>query len=269
MSSASAGRRRSDDPGFVETDVDVESLADRIFAAYSGPQRIVTEGAARTATFFSPDYCPDYRVMKLAGALAIAVNRRSQAEPDGDPAQSRSNVHHSGIEPLRVTVREIMLAALLHDLGKHHEDCSPFLERVKHMDLRGGTMGDADRQRYLLSVVRDVHCRKGPCMIDRLRDGGHKELHNPFIATVARRHGDDYKINRTACWWPREINVITIADDYDAVTSAGPERAYKSKTLTREEAVEMLRESAARGRYEPHIADIFIDDVLGEHRNQS
>ena len=61
--SASAGRRRSDDPGFVETTVDVEGLADRIFAVYSGPQRIVTDGVARTATFFSPEYCPDYRVM--------------------------------------------------------------------------------------------------------------------------------------------------------------------------------------------------------------
>ena len=242
MGSASAGRRRSDDPGFVETDVDVNALADRIFAAYAGPQRIVTDGVERTATFFSPDYCPDYRVMKLAGALAVAVNRRT--------------------DPLRVTVREIMLAALLHDLGKHHEDCSPFLERMQHVDLRGDTTGDADRRRYLLSVVRDVHCRKGPCMIDRLRDGGHRELANPFIATVARRHGDDYAVNRTACWWPREINVITIADDYDALTSAGPERSYKPRTTTIAEAAEILRAGASRGRYEPQVAHIFIDEVL-------
>ena len=257
VGSASVGRRRSDDPGFVETDVDVDALADRIFAVYSGPQRIVTDGVPRPATFFAPVYCPDYRGMNLAGALALAINRRSAVADGGRDPQSGP-----AIAPLRVTVREIMLGALLHDLGKHHEDCSPFLERMQRVDLRGDTITDAERRRYLLGVVRDVHCRKGPCMIDRLRDGGHKELHNPFIATVARRHGDDYQVNRTACWWPREINVITIADDYDAIVSAGPERAYKPKTTTSDEAVEILRAGAARGRYEPHITDIFVDDVL-------
>ena len=250
MGTASLGRRRSDDVGFVETAVDIDGLADRIFAAYAGPQSIVIDGVPGRHTYFSPDYCPDYRVMKLAGALALAINRRSVGGGDA-------------IAPLRVTVREIMLAALLHDLGKHHEDCAPFLERMQHVDLRGDTAADGERRQYLLGIVRDVHCRKGPCMIDRLRDGGHRELHNPFVATVARRHGDDYQVNRTACWWPREINVITIADDYDAIVSAGPERAYKPRTTTSDEAVEMLRAGATRGRYEPQIADIFINDVLG------
>jgi hypothetical protein len=251
MGSISAGRRRSDDAGFVETDVDIAAQADRIFAAYAGPQSIVVDGVPRTATFFTPEYCPDYRVMKLAGALALAVNRRSQRS---DPE----------IAPLRVTVREIMLAALLHDVGKHHEDCAPFLERMRHVDLRGATAADAERRQYLLTIVRDTHCRKGPCVIDRLRDGGHRELHNPFIATVARRHGDDYEVNRTACWWPREINVITIADDYDAIVSAGPERAYKATTVTGDEAVTWLRAGAVRGRYERQLTDIFIEDVLGQ-----
>ncbi len=266
MSGASAGRRRSDDPGFVETEVDIDALAERIFAAYSGPQHIVTDGVERTATFFSPDYCPDHRVMKLAGALALAINRCAQHQTDAADGPGQNAGSDAGVAPLRVTMREIMVAALLHDLGKHHEDCSPFLERIQHVDLRADTMADAERRRYLLGVVRDVHCRKGPCMIDRLRDGGHRELHNPFIATVARRHGDDYQVNRTACWWPREINVITIADDYDAIMSAGPERAYKAKRVTRDEAIAMLRAGAARGRYEPHIADIFIDDVLDARR---
>jgi hypothetical protein len=240
----------------VETNVDVDALADRIFSAYSGPQPIVVDGVSRTASFFFPEYCPDYRVMKLAGALAVAVNRRSVASDRAgtDP-----------VAPLRVTVREIMLAALLHDLGKHHEDCAPFLERMKHVDLRGDTATDAERRKYLLGIVRDVHCRKGPCMIDRLRDGGHRELHNPFIATVARRHGDDYQVNRTACWWPREINVITIADDYDAILSTGPERAYKAKPATPDEAVQLLRDGASWGRYERQLTEIFIEDVLPWH----
>ena len=151
MGAVSAGRRRSDDPGFVEADLDVGVLADGIFAAYAGPQPVVVDGVPSSATFFSRDYCPDYRVMQLAGALALAINRRSLRDATAPPA------------PLRVTVREIMLAALLHDLGKHHEDCSPFLTRMQHMDLRGGTMVDAARQSYLLGIVRDVHCRKGPC----------------------------------------------------------------------------------------------------------
>jgi hypothetical protein len=99
-------------------------------------------------------------------------------------------------------------------------------------------------------------------MIDRLRDAGRAELHNPFIATTARRHGEDYQANRVACWWSREINVVTIADDYDAMTSEGPERAYKPKNILAEDAIRLLRAGAERGRYEPRLTQIFITDVL-------
>jgi hypothetical protein len=250
-------RRRSDLPDFVQTDVDVDALADAIFARYVGPQPIVIEGTPSRATFFSREYCPDFRVMKLAGELALRVNQRAVAEaalPDGMP-------------PLRVTIREVMLAALLHDLGKQHEDCAPFIELMRQTDLRGSS-GSDDRARRagLLDIVRDVHCRKGPCMIDRLRDAGRPELNNPFIGTVARRHGEDYTVNfsaRQGCWWAREINVVTIADDYDAVTSQGPERAYRADPHDAEEAMRMLRDGAERGRYEPHLVDIFIAEVLG------
>ncbi len=121
------------------------------------------------------------------------------------------------------------------------------------------------RADYLLGIVRDAHCRKGPCMIDRLRDAGRPELNNPFIATVARRHGEDYATNRNerqGCWWAREINVVTIADDYDALTSHGPERAYRPERTDAAEAVRMLRAGAARGRDEPHLTEIFIADVI-------
>jgi hypothetical protein len=162
-----------------------------------------------------------------------------------------------------VSIEDIMLAALLHDLGKQHEDCAPFLELLKDTDLRGDSTGEAARRKeYLLGIVRDVHCRKGPCMIDRLRDAGRTELHNPFVATTARRHGEDYAVNRAACWWSREINVVTIADDYDAMTSEGPERAYKPKNIQAQEAVRLLRAGAESGRYEPRLTQIFIDDVL-------
>jgi hypothetical protein len=254
VGSVSYRRRRSDEAAFVETDLDIDGLAAQMFDRYAGPQNLVIDGVPATATFFHRDYCPDYRVMILAGRLALAVNRESQRDPDAMAA-------------LRVTVREVMLAALLHDPGKHHEDCSPFLNRMQHVDLRGETAADAARRTHLLNVVRDVHCRKGPCMIDRLRDAGRTELHNPFIATVARRHGDDYAVNRTACWWPREINVITIADDYDAMVSEGPERAYKSRRISSDEAVALLRAGAARGRYEPQLTELFIRDVVAPPRS--
>jgi hypothetical protein len=250
------GRRRSDVPEFVQTDVDVDALAENIFSRYVGAQRVVIDGLPYTTTMFRREYCPDFRVMTLAGRLALAINRRAVAERQ-DP---------DGIEQLRVTIEEIMLAALLHDLGKQHEDCAPFLELLKETDLRGNSHAEAARRNYLLGIVRDVHCRKGPCMIDRLHDAGRAELNNPFIATVARRHGDDYESNRcqkNGCWWAREINVVTIADDYDAVTSEGPERAYKQENLGPKEAAALLRAGAARGRYEPRITEIFISDVLG------
>ena len=254
---SSAGRRRSDLPDFVQTDIDVDAVAQAIFARYAGRQPVIVEGIPSHATFFSHDYCPDFRVMTLAGNLALRVNQRAVA------AAGRAN----GLAPLRVTIREIMLAALLHDLGKQHEDCAPFIELMQRTDLRGDAGADAaQRADYLLNIVRDVHCRKGPCMIDRLRDAGRPELNNPFIVTVARRHGEDYARNyheRLGCWWAREINVVTIADDYDAITSEGPERAYRPKRATTDDAVRTLRAGAARGRYEPYLTEIFITDVIG------
>ena len=243
-------RRRSDAPDFVRTDLDIDQLAEEIFSRYAGEQNIVIDGTPSTATFFRREYCPEFRVMKLAGSLALAINQHA---PDGH-------------EPMRVTIPEIMLAALMHDLGKQHEDCAPFIELVRQTDLRGGSGADAAiRKQYLLSIIRDVHCRKGPCMIDRLADAGRPELSNPFIATVARRHGDDYEVNRgtkQGCWWASEINVVTIADDFDAMTSHGPERAYKAANLSLDEVVAYLWKGVERGRYERQIARIFIEDVL-------
>jgi HD-GYP domain-containing protein (c-di-GMP phosphodiesterase class II) len=63
------------------------------------------------------------------------------------------------------------------------------------------------------------------------------------------------------CWWAREINVVTIADDYDALTSDGPERAYKAP-LSASEAAACLRAGAARGRYEPQILGVFLEEIL-------
>jgi hypothetical protein len=251
----SAGRRRSDLPDFVQTDINVDAMAHAIFARYAGLQPIVIDNIPSQAEFFRREYCPEFRVMTLAGELALRVNQRAMPETG----------QADGTRALRVTVREIMLAALLHDLGKQHEDCAPFIELMRKTDLRGVDGGDEKRRADLLNIVRDVHCRKGPCMIDRLRDAGRPELNNPFIATVARRHGEDYAVNYSAqqgCWWAREINVVTIADDYDAITSAGPERAYRPERHNAEEAVRMLREGAERGRYEPRLVDIFVNDVI-------
>jgi hypothetical protein len=259
MSRATHTRRRSDASDFIQTDLDIDALAEEIFSRYVGEQDIVVDGSPYEATFFRREYCPDFRVMKLAGRLALAVNQHA-ARDKGAP---------DAIKPLRVVIPEIMLAALLHDLGKQHEDCAPFLELLKETDLRGDAGEEASRRKdYLLGIVRDAHCRKGPCMIDRLRDAGRPELNSAFISTVARSHGDDFDTNRgrkeqQGVWWSREINVITIADDYDAMTSEGPERAYKSKNLTPADAADLLRKGVASGRYEPAIAEVFIRDVLG------
>jgi hypothetical protein len=254
--SAAHKRRRSDVPRFAQTDVDIDLLAEQIFSRYAGEQQVVIDGRSYTATFFQRGYCPDFRVMKLAGQLALTVSQHAADEQGGSDA----------MEPLRVSIEDIMLAALLHDLGKHHEDCAPFLELLKGTDLRADSADEAARRKeYLLGIVRDVHCRKGPCMIDRLRDGGRPELHNAFLATVARRHGDGYDTNcheKQGCWWAREINIVTIADDYDAMTSEGPERAYKPANFSQQDAIAVLRAGAERGRYEPRLVDLFVTEVL-------
>jgi hypothetical protein len=255
MSGAIPQRRRSDLDDFVQTDLDIDTLAGEIFSSYAGRQPVVIDGVRSSATFFDPAYCPDRRVMQMAGQLAVEVNRRAMRER-GRPG---------AVLPLRVSVEDIMRAALLHDLGKHHEDCAPLIALMRTSDLRSGDGDAAARKAHLLSIVRDVHCRKGPCMIDRLREAGRPELNNPFIGTVARRHGDDYETNRSTssgCWWAREINVITLADDYDAMVSQGPERAYKRNPITREDAAGLIRAGVGAGRYEPRIADIFLTNVV-------
>src|SRR5262245_49589878 len=137
-------RRRSDLPDFVQTDIDIEGLAEEIFSRYEGKQDVRIDGLEYVTTFFRREYCPDYRVMKLAGRLALAVNRRAATELGRSGAT----------EALRVTIPEIMLAALLHDLGKHHEDCAPFIELLRETDLRGDAGPDAaERKDYLLGIV--------------------------------------------------------------------------------------------------------------------
>ena len=68
-------RRRSDAPDFLQTNLDVDVLAQEIFSRYVGEQRILIDGTPSTATFFQLDYCPEFRVMKLAGSLALAINQ--------------------------------------------------------------------------------------------------------------------------------------------------------------------------------------------------
>ena len=67
---------------------------------------------------------------------------------------------------------------------------------------------------------------------------------------------------KQGCWWASEINVVTIADDYDAMTSAGPERAYKPANLSVADAAALLWKGVERGRYARPIARVFIQDVL-------
>jgi response regulator RpfG family c-di-GMP phosphodiesterase len=46
------------------------------------------------------------------------------------------------------------------------------------------------------------------------------------------------------------------------MTSEGPERAYKPANFTRDGAVAMLRAGAERGRYDPRLVELFVNEVL-------
>src|SRR5688572_6557941 len=84
MARAIPTRRKSDDADFVQTDLDIDAIAEDIFSRYVGEQDIVVDGSPYTTTFFRREYCPDFRVMKLAGHLALAVNRQA-ARDKGSP----------------------------------------------------------------------------------------------------------------------------------------------------------------------------------------
>ena len=77
MGAAALNRRRSDIPDFVQINVDINALAEEIFSRYAGEQNVIVDGTPYTATYFLRGYCPDLRVMKLAGELALRVNQHA------------------------------------------------------------------------------------------------------------------------------------------------------------------------------------------------
>ena len=114
-----------------------------------------------------------------------------------------------------------------------------------HLDLAG-----------LAALLKAVEGSKGDRAIDRIK--ATKGYERALAAALGEDLDASLENEGSRRWSGAEVS----ADDYDAMTSEGPERAYKSRPISAGDAVRLLREGVERGRYEPRVTGIFIDDVL-------
>jgi hypothetical protein len=232
-------RRVSDTPGFFREARNLDAFVEKRFSTLKGEIDISIDGVKRRAVFFTDD-SPDKRVAKLACQLAIIVNRQIR---------------------LRVPLEPMVYGALLHDLGKFHEDVLPLIESLEDHDLRNPSEEARVDALRRLKLIQDTHTKKGPAMLERIAHGRPflKEWQT-FLAMVMTRHGFGYGKNfQDGVRWHREINIITLVDDFDAMTSTGPERRYSKEPRTVERAVEVLSQRAANEeRYERRIFNLFL-----------
>jgi hypothetical protein len=232
-----ANRRRSDRLGFFEDIADVNQYVEAIFCEVKGEVELHIGGVGRRRVLYT-DESDEKKVAFLACQLALAVSKE---------------IH------LRESMRSIALAACLHDIGKHHEDIQPLIRTLSKDNLRDGNQ----RRKKRLRLIREGHTRKGPVMLKAL-EVSYPWLseHQPFLDDVASYHGQDYAVNvRRRIWSALEINIITIADEFDAMISPSPHRLYRER-LTTQQAADQLAQHATAGRYEKRIAEIFIEQNL-------
>ena len=126
MSSSSAGSAREGVEQLLERIADVEPLINSICTLH--PEALAQadrldaraghRGPLHGRAVLVKDNVDTHDLPTTAGSLALALNQRA----------GNGGAAVDAVPPMRVTIPEVMLAALMHDLGKQHEDCAPFIE---------------------------------------------------------------------------------------------------------------------------------------------
>lgn len=135
-------------------------------------------------------------------------------------------------------VERVRIAALLHDIGKIHEDFAPILRKD----------GPLTSEEW---AVMKTHSDKGAALISTLSD-----LHD-LVAPVRHHHenwdGTGYPAGIAGEQIPLAARIITFADTIDALTTDRPYRPARTQEQVRAELVR------CRGaQFDPHICDAVL-----------
>jgi putative nucleotidyltransferase with HDIG domain len=137
-------------------------------------------------------------------------------------------------------VERVRIAALLHDIGKIHEDFAPILRKD----------GPLTREEW---AVMKTHSEKGSELISTLSDL--QDLVGPVRHHHENWDGTGYPTGIAGEQIPLASRIITFADTIDALTTDRPYRLARTAEQVRAELVR------CRGaQYDPRICDV----VLGQ-----
>jgi len=153
-------------------------------------------------------------------------------------------------------------AKLYESLGKDEKKVSDLFEVAKIHDI-----GKAVLDEKILNVDRKL-TKNEYSYIKRHSEVGYQLLHdigfkNPYLLTILYHHervdGEGYPERLMGYEIPLEAKVISIADAYEAMTSARP---YK-RAFSQEEAISELRKNACT-QFDSKLVEIFINQVLSK-----
>jgi response regulator RpfG family c-di-GMP phosphodiesterase len=136
-------------------------------------------------------------------------------------------------------VRDIMYAALLHDIGKVG---FPDEMLVRPLSAMSGDM--KRRVREHPGIAHDILTVMGGLETTALIIRHHHELYD----------GTGYPDRLSGQTIPAGARIITVADEYDNMVSGG----LHAQKLTRQAAIERLVENRGK-RYDPQVVDVFVE----------
>jgi putative nucleotidyltransferase with HDIG domain len=139
-------------------------------------------------------------------------------------------------------VERVRIAALLHDIGKIHEDFAPILRKD----------GPLSSEEW---AVMKTHSDKGADLISTLSD-----LHD-LVAPVRHHHenwnGTGYPTGIAGEQIPLASRIITFADTIDALTTDRPYRPARTHEQVRAELVR------CRGtQFDPQVCDVVLSQTV-------
>jgi putative nucleotidyltransferase with HDIG domain len=137
-------------------------------------------------------------------------------------------------------VEQIGTAALLHDVGKIHEEFAPILRKP-------GRLSDAE------FAVMKTHSAKGATLVGKV-------THFSDLVPIVRAHhemwsGRGYPDGLAGDAIPLGARIITIADTLDAMTTVRPYRPARSLDEVRQEIARM-----SGAQFDPRLSEAVLSD---------
>lgn len=191
-------------------------------------------------------YKQNAELEKVSEDLLVLIAAQHEAQDAYTSGHSRRVASYAAIiartarMPARV-VERIRIAALLHDVGKVHEEFAPILRKP-------GRLTDEERK------VLESHPVKGAELVDKVRML--RALAPDVRAHHERWDGSGYPDKLAGEAIPIGARVLTIADTIDAMMSSRPYRAAMEMADVKRE-IERCRGS----QFDPHLVDALLTDI--------